>query len=241
MGVLFDLHETKLYNTRKIFILLCTVILILCVLHSAKKYSLQATWRDNEKSILVIDAGHGGIDGGAVAADGTRESDINLAISLRMQAFAELFGQEYIMTRTEDVTLSDAQKYSEHEDLARRARMASEKQGAVLISIHQNCYVSPQPHGAQTLYANNEESSRLGKLIHDSLNEYLDPENRRLAEPAPKKLYLTANSNCPAVLVECGFMSNPNDLSKLKRSDYQCELAAIMLIAFLQYDNAYST
>lgn len=241
MGVLFDLHETKRYNIRKTLLLLVVIIPVLCVLRSSEKEPLRATRGSSGESVLVIDAGHGGIDGGAIAADGTRESDINLAIALRMQAFAELFGREYIMTRTEDVTLSDALKYSEHEDLAKRARIASETQGAVLISIHQNCYISPQPHGAQTLYASNEESARLGKIIHESLNKYLDPENRRLAEPAPKKLYLTANSNCPAVLVECGFMSNTNDLSKLKRSGYQSELAAIMLIAFLQFDNAYST
>ncbi len=241
MSVWFDLHETKLYNVKKVMVLLGAVALILLVFSGSEKTSLRATWEEAEEKVLVIDPGHGGIDGGAVAVDGTRESGINLAIALRMQAFAELFGQRCVMTRTEDVTLSDAQKYSEHEDLVHRARIASETPGAVLISIHQNCYVAPQPHGTQTLYANDEESRRLGTIIHDSLNKHLDPENRRLAEPAPAKLFLTSNSGCPAVLVECGFMSNPNDLSKLKRSDYQTELAAIMLTAFLQYDNQNST
>lgn len=241
MGVLFDLHGTKRYNIRKVSILLGVLVLLTYAVLLSVRAPLRAVWDEDMGSVLVIDPGHGGIDGGAIAADGTRESGINLAIALRMQALAELFGQRYIMTRTKDVTLSDMQKYSEHEDLAERARIASDTPGAVLVSIHQNCYIAPQPHGAQTLYADDEESRRLGTMIHDSLNKYLDPENRRLAEPAPKKLFLTSNADCPAVLVECGFMSNPNDLSKLKSSGYQTALAAVMLTAFLKYDSDHST
>lgn len=238
---MFDLHGTKLYNVRKAVFLagiLLAAALTTLLLSGKNK---QNAWYAETDKVLIIDAGHGGIDGGAIAADGTRESVINLAVALRMQALAELTGQKYIMTRTQDVSLSDPQKYSEHEDLVLRAGIAAGTPGAVLISIHQNCYITPQPSGVQTLYAGDSESERLGKLIHENFCRFLEPGNRRLAEPAPKKLFLTANAGCPTVLMECGFMSNPGDLEKLKDSDQQTRIAAVILISFLKFsENQYT-
>lgn len=241
MAVLFDLHRPRMYNKSRLAAILVSGLLIVSLLLFAPDGYKKKTWEATHGKVLIIDAGHGGIDGGAIAADGTRESGINLGIALKMQAIAELFGQKYIMTRTEDISLSDPQQYSEHEDLVMRAGIASNTPGAVLVSIHQNFYITPQPFGAQTLYANNSESERLGKLMHENLHRYLQPENRRLAEPAPKKLFLTANAACPAVLVECGFMSNPNDLAKLKSSDYQTDIAAVLTVSFLEYNDDYCT
>lgn len=184
---------------------------------------------------LVIDAGHGGIDGGAISDDGTKESDINLAIALRLDSIVRFCGQKTVMTRLDDSLKTDMISYSEHKDLESRAAMINNTANAVLISIHQNDYPTAQPKGAQVLYSSHEASERLGKLLQANLILQLDPENRRVACPAPKDLYLTANTNCPAVLVECGFMSNNFEVLKLKDPKYQTELAALIAASYLSF------
>lgn len=184
---------------------------------------------------LVIDAGHGGIDGGAISDDGTKESDINLAIALRLDSIVRFCGQKTVMTRLDDSLKTDMISYSEHKDLESRAAMINNTANAVLISIHQNDYPTAQPKGAQVLYSSHEGSERLGKLLQANLISQLDPENRRVACPAPKDLYLTANTNCPAVLVECGFMSNNFEVLKLKDPKYQTELAALIAASYLSF------
>ena len=184
---------------------------------------------------LVIDAGHGGIDGGAISDDGTKESDINLAIALRLDSIVRFCGQKTVMTRLDDSLKTDMISYSEHKDLESRAAMINNTANAVLISIHQNDYPTAQPKGAQVLYSSHEGSERLGKLLQANLILQLDPENRRMACPAPKDLYLTANTNCPAVLVECGFMSNNFEVLKLKDPKYQTELAALIAASYLSF------
>ncbi len=184
---------------------------------------------------LVIDAGHGGFDGGAISTDGTRESDINLAVALRLESIVRFCGQKTVMTRCDDSRKTDILSYSEHEDLKSRAELANATANAVLISVHQNCYPTAQPRGAQVLYSAYGDSDRLGKRMQELLVKQLDPENRRLAAPAPKELFLTANARCPAVLVECGFMSNNFEVLKLKESGYQTKLALVIAAAYLEY------
>lgn len=187
------------------------------------------------KSVLVIDPGHGGIDGGAVAADGTRESGVNLAIAQKMAAVAGLYGQEVVMTRSSeesDVSLAD---YSEHDSLVRRAELANDTPGGVLISVHQNNYPTAEPTGAEVLYAATDGSRALGLAAQKNLLDFADPENRRVAAPAPEKLLLTSSVTCPAILAECGFLSNPGEAAKLVSDDYQLKLACALTAAYLQY------
>ena len=191
--------------------------------------------------VLVIDAGHGGFDGGAISTDGTKESDINLAVALRLESIVRFCGQKTVMTRCDDSRKTDILSYSEHEDLKSRAALANETENAVLISIHQNYYPTAQPKGAQVLYSAFGDSDRLGKRMQEMLVKQLDPGNRRLAAPAPKELYLTANARCPAVLVECGFMSNNFEVLKLKESGYQTSLALVIAAAYLQYVSGISS
>lgn len=186
---------------------------------------------------LVLDPGHGGIDGGAVADDGTRECDLNLSIALKTRLIAELIGQKTLMTRENDDPRTDFSSYSEHEDLVHRAEIVNGTPGAILFSIHQNDFPTGQPSGAQVLYSAYGGSELLGKLTHGNLIRLLDPENRRLAEPAPRSLYLTANTSCPAVLVECGFMSNNFEVLKLCDRSYQSSIALILVASLLQYMN----
>lgn len=183
---------------------------------------------------LVIDPGHGGIDGGAISDNGTKESDINLAVGLKLRDLAELVGQPVLMTRSDDSSRTSYADYSEHEDLVHRTELINETPGAVLISIHQNDFPTGQPSGAQVLFAASAGSEKLGKRTHQNLISLLDPQNRRVAEPAPKALYITSNVNCPAILVECGFMSNNFEVEKLRSAGYQCSLALVLAGSFLQ-------
>lgn len=186
---------------------------------------------------LVIDPGHGGIDGGAISDDGSKESDLNLAISLKLRMIAELLGQPAVMTRSDDQIREPYADYSEHDDLVRRTEQVNQTPGAVLISIHQNDFPTSQPSGSQVFYAATPGSEELGKRCHDNLIRLLDPENRRVAAPAPKALYITSHVNCPAILAECGFMSNNFDVQKLCSREYQLSLALILAGSLLQQIN----
>lgn len=197
--------------------------------------TLQAAELWEQKAVLVIDAGHGGFDGGAVAVNGVKESDVNLAIAQKLQLLAAFCGQETRMTRADDSRRTELLNYSEHEDLANRVQIANSVPNAVLISIHQNYYPTTQPWGAQVLYADDPDSALLGRITQSNLVSSLQPENRRLAEPASPKLYLTSHADGPAILVECGFLSNYNEMEKLTEDSYQTSLAAVLIASYLQF------
>ena len=190
----------------------------------------------HDRNTLVIDPGHGGIDSGAIGADGTKESDINLSIALKLRALAELYGRENIMTRQDDRTLCDSEDYSEHRDLECRTELVNSALNPVYISIHQNDYPTPQPNGAQVIYAQGEDSQALGSITHLNLLNALYPKCRRVAEPATKKLYILSHLSCPAILVECGFVSNAVDLENLKKPVYQTSVATILMGSYLQFE-----
>ena len=184
---------------------------------------------------LVLDPGHGGFDGGAVSDDGTRESDLNLSIAGKTRLIAELLGQKTVMTRENDSARTDFASYSEHEDLVHRVKIINQTPGAVLISIHQNDFPTGLPSGAQVLYSAYTGSDVLGKLTHANLIRALDPTNRRVAEPAPKNLFVTANATCPAILVECGFMSNNFEVEQLCDPTYQTRIALVLTASLMQF------
>ena len=186
-------------------------------------------------SCIIIDPGHGGIDGGAVSVNGKKESDINLAIGLKLRAIAEFYGVPAVMTRTDDTAFTESTNYSEHDELVRRVDIINSVPGGVLFSIHQNCYPTSQPSGAQILYGAASGSEALGQITHRNFIACLEPDNRRVAEPAPKKLYITANASCPSVLAECGFMSSFIDLEKLITNEFQTSLAAVMFASYAQF------
>ena len=235
-------HNMKLVSPRNIFILiLCVCVISAVIAVYLDSVAIQTEKRTGTVNTLVIDPGHGGIDGGAISTDGTKESNINLAIALKLRALAEFIGQKTVMTREDDSWRTDAASYSEHEDLVHRTEIINAAPNAILFSIHQNCFPTAQPSGAQVLYAKNEGSDVLGNLTHNNLISCLDLENRRVAEPASEKLYITANVKCPAILVECGFMSNNFDVLKLKDNSYQLSLALVLMCSFLQYTSSLGT
>ena len=191
------------------------------------------------RPVLIIDAGHGGEDGGAVAPDGVLEGNLNLAVALRLRAIADFWGLNNIMTReSEDIEYPPAaQTLSEKKKADQNTRLAliNGTPGAILLSIHQNIYPAQAPHGIQVFFGAAGDGERFAKLLQQHMTEQLCPDNRRVAEPIDEGIYLMRKAQCPSVLVECGFLSNPGDLENLENESYQTQLAAVMLASCLEY------
>ena len=224
---------------------LIKIVLIVALLAAAAVFvkifvsngGLKPVIRQNSRSTLVLDAGHGGIDGGAISDSGLKESDINLQIALKTEALVRFLGIDTVMTRETDTDNSDNKAYSEHDNLVQRVKLANSTENAVLISIHQNKFPSAVVSGAEVMYSDNDDSKALGLITQDNLVTLLDSSNRRVARPAPKELLLTSSVECPTILVECGFMSNPQEVQKLASNDYQLKLAAILAGSYIQFLN----
>lgn len=189
--------------------------------------------------VLIIDPGHGGADGGAVAADGTLESDINLDIALRLEALAAFWGVETVMTRcTADIDYPlDARTLSAMKIADQKARLEliNTTAGGVLLSIHQNNYPASGPNGPQVFYGSKPGGSSFASILQENMTGQLAPDNRRLAVAVDESIYLMKNAACTAVLVECGFLSNPDELQKLETGEYRLQMAAVFLASWLQY------
>ena len=189
--------------------------------------------------VFVLDAGHGGADGGASSASGVLESDINLAITLRMRDLFTLLGQPTVLTRTDENSLADdpsatirQQKVS---DTKNRVSLVNSIENACLISIHQNALAGhPSVHGAQVFYNAVGDSSTLAETMQQELNQAVNVGNEKAKKPISKDIYLMSHVTCPAVLVECGFLSNTAESEVLQTPSYQTLLAMTICCAALK-------
>ena len=193
-----------------------------------------------ERSVIVIDAGHGGEDGGAVAADGTVESGINLAIAQDLDALLRFLGCETRMTRTEDAAIySDGARTLREKkasDLKNRVALVNETPNAVLLSIHQNSLPSsPVTHGAQTFWNRQEGAEALARTLQAGLNPVVNTHRAKEPKQIPDSIYLMNHVDAPAVLVECGFLSNREEAARLQQEDYQKTLAAVIAAGYLRW------
>lgn len=184
------------------------------------------------KGIVLIDAGHGGIDGGAQSKNGTIEKDINLQISKRLKERLEKEGYKVYMTREEDKELSPKKV----KDLEARCKMKRETKCDVFISIHQNKFNSEKCFGAQVWYASNEKSMKLAKYVQDSLKEGVKDNNKRL-EKAAKEQYkiLRDKYDGACLIVECGFLSNNEEEQRLKSESHQNQIVDGITIGINKY------
>ena len=199
---------------------------------------LKVNAEENNK-VIVIDPGHGGIDGGAKSENGVIEKDINLSISLKTKAALESKGYKVIMTRSEDVGLyTEGKKVREKkiEDLGNRVKIKKENKCDAFISIHQNMFPQKNCKGAQVWSANNEPSQKLGRIIQQKFKEEVDQNNKREAKVA-KKEYKILNDGYEgaSVIVECGFLSNPEECELLGKEDYQNKIANTLVNAIDEY------
>lgn len=186
---------------------------------------------------LVIDAGHGGEDGGAVSITGVSESQINLSIACKLEDILALYGVAPQMLRREDISLhndsASTLREKKSSDLRNRVKAIEAVQAPILISIHQNSYPEQRYHGAQVFYAPTAYSKELAEHMQATLNQRLDPSNTRGCKQIPDSVYLMNHISCPAVLVECGFLTNPTEEALLRQEDYQRKIAACLTGALL--------
>ena len=188
---------------------------------------------------LILDAGHGGEDGGAVSVSGVSESGMNLSIVLKMDQIAGLYGVQTVLIRTSDTSIADgtAQTLREKKrsDLYNRVAIVNQTQGAILISVHQNKHSNASVHGAQVFFHNDEDSRTWAQETQTLIKNMLDGENQRQAALISEQVYLMNHINCQAILVECGFLSNAKEDLLLQSDEYQSKLAAILMSSYLNY------
>lgn len=186
---------------------------------------------------IVIDPGHGGEDGGATSCTGRLESEYNLAISRRLGDLLHLLGYRTRMTRTSDVSIystGDTIAQKKVSDLKERVRIVNETGNALLVSIHQNQFSDSRYSGAQVFYAKTEGSKELGQQMQTKLVEALNPGSNRKCKPI-SGVYLMEKINCTGVLVECGFLSNPQEEARLRNSEYQKKMCCVIAAAVCQH------
>lgn len=234
-----------IYKNKKLIlavtmIVICFVSIILInAQFSVNTASYKKVERENkDQKIILIDPGHGGIDGGAVAKDGTNEKDINLKISLKLKADLEKLNYKVVMTREEDKGLysnSGTIRNKKVEDLNNRLKMKKEIGCDLFVSIHLNMFTQSQYYGAQVWYSQVPESKIVGELIQEGLKRDLDPNNSRLAKNAGNSYKILRNDGIPSVIVECGFVSNPQEWAKLKDDAYQDKIAASITNSIVMY------
>lgn len=184
------------------------------------------------QKVVWIDAGHGAFDPGKVAGK-IEEKDINLSIALKLQSFLEMGGATVLMTRLDDGALSSTKQG----DMYTRRVMANASQADIFVSIHQNSFPNTNVHGAQVFYFNTSDNSRkLAEHIQQQLKEFVGTNQRLQARPN-KEYYVLRQTVMPAVIVECGFLTNPNDRWKLSQEDYQERIAWGVYLGIVQYFN----
>ena len=187
---------------------------------------------------IVIDAGHGGEDGGATGVGASRESDLNLQISLRLEQILSFCGFRTGMIRTTDrsVYSGNCATYSEKKvsDLKNRVKMVEQTDNAMLISIHQNHFPQEKYSGAQVFYGKAQGSEPLATLLQNSLRLALNPNNRRSVKEGTA-IYLLEEIRCPGVLVECGFLSNRQEELLLQEAEYQQKIVCAITKGVIEF------
>ena len=186
--------------------------------------------------ILILDAGHGGEDGGASSAGGSKESDINLNIVLKTEMLMAFLGVRTELTRDQDRSMHSDGASTIHEkkvsDLKNRVELINGIPDAMLISVHQNYFTDPRYKGAQVFYNGGEVSRQWGEGTQEVLRQTLDPGNNRAAKAVPENVYLFSHISCPAILVECGFLSNGEEASLLLTDAYQRKISLALAGAY---------
>lgn len=185
--------------------------------------------RESNDRVILIDPGHGGIDGGGVSKNGTIEKDINLKIGLKLREKLTNDGYKVIMTREDDIGLYTDEgriRKKKIEDLNNRCKIKKDTQCDMFISIHLNMFQESKYHGAQVWYSKNKDSQRFAKILQENLRKDLDINNNRQEKPALDSYkVLRYNDDMPSVLVECGFLSNQEEEQNLKSEEYQNKIA----------------
>lgn len=218
------------------------IILASVILSGLLTEQVAEVWTENrllqDRHCIVIDAGHGGKDGGAMSCTGIPESKLNLEIAQRLNDLFHLLGYSTRMIRNDDISIHTkgetlaAQKAS---DLKERVTLVNDTKNALLLSIHQNQFPQQKYYGAQIFYNSREESKQLAVSLQTAFVETLNPGSKRKAKPA-SGIYLMDHVKTTAALIECGFISNPDEERRIRSDEYQkavCSVIASTVSCFL--------
>lgn len=224
---------------RKVWIKLFMVAVLLVSMYflggSAGRIAVSV--KENERFVVVVDAGHGGNDPGKTVGD-VYEKDINLSIALKLKAILEKEGIEVVMTREEDKGLyEEGASNKKITDMKNRCNLVNSSNADILVSIHQNSYSSQGVKGAQVFYYEHSKGGeRLASIIQRAIKENVDKENGR-QQKANDSYYILLNVTPPAVIVECGFLTNPDEKEKLLTEEYQQKMAEAIAMGIIEYKN----
>ncbi len=228
----------KIGETLPIYFIL-SLIIILCVMLLRSIFiplcppleELETAVYDRRR--IVLDAGHGGKDGGAESVTGSKEKQLNLDISLSMRETLHILGYEVIMTRESDVELTHSDGGTRKmQDLKGRLEIAQSNADATFVSIHMNKFPQSKYSGLQVYYSpNHKDSFALAKTVQDTVKNTLQPDNDRKIKKADSTIFLLHKIESPAILVECGFLSNQNEAELLDTSEYREKLSSSIVIA----------
>ena len=190
-----------------------------------------------ERKTVIIDAGHGGVDGGAVSCTGVYESNLNLDIALKLNDLMHFLGIKTIMIRDSDrsvYTSGETIAQKKISDLKERVRIVNGTPGAILISIHQNYFADSRYSGAQVFYAQTDGSKLLAESLQNAFIKTINPTSRRQIKKSDG-VYLMQHVQCPAALIECGFLSNANEEYKLRTQEYQRQICSVIASSVSNY------
>ena len=230
-------------NIKKILALagggLAVFALLLCLRPEVTAPASSSQLLPAARTVLIIDPGHGGEDGGAVAEDGTVESGINLSIALRLRDLMDLLGWDTAMTREKDISVytegASTLREKKVSDLQNRVAMINGYEDAVLLSIHQNSLPQAKSvRGAQAFYNTAEGAEQMAAAIQETLNLAANEETPKTQKAIDSSVYLMKHIDCAGVLIECGFLSNGEDLARLQEDAYQKALVTAIAAGFLQ-------
>ncbi len=218
----------------------CFVLLAVCARITER--ALPTAAEAAERPVIVLDAGHGGLDSGAVGGNGTLEKDVNLSIVRILRDMLELSGFDVALTRSEDISIYDAgvegirnQKLS---DMDNRLEIVQSYPDSIFLCIHQNNYTDPQYFGGQMFYNNNNPNNRtLAQIMQNKFAE-LQPGNDREIKLSGDELFLLKSNQNPSLMIECGFLSNPDEEARLSTWEYQQQVAFTIFGGVMEYIDA---
>lgn len=205
----------------------CFVLLAVCARITER--ALPASAVPSEKPVIVLDAGHGGLDSGAVGATGVLEKDVNLSVVLALRDMLELSGFEVVLTRDEDISIYDPGvtgiRNQKLNDMDNRLKIIQSYPESIFLCVHQNNFTDPQYFGGQMFYNNNNPKNRtLAQIMQNKFAE-LQPGNDREIKLSGEELFLLKSNKNPSLMIECGFLSNPDEEALLSTWEYRQKVA----------------
>ena len=242
MVITMKKHFYKIISAKQFIFTLCAVFVSALLIFGIDiVYSTAKS--ESEKStlpVIIIDPGHGGEDGGAQSSSGILEKDINLSISMKLKAAFESLGFETVTVRETDCLIYDsgcnAMREKKVSDIRNRMNIMLKYPNSIFLSIHQNHFGQSKYHGAQVFYSKNDPQSKvIAEYIQNAIVEKLQNENTRKIKPSGTEIYLLYHAKSPAVMVECGFLSNGGEAQLLNDEQYQKKMAVAIVEGVIKY------